>query len=186
MKNEYLNSIRQQFEYYKSIGEKSFAQLEEKTLFWQPNNECNSIAIIVNHLWGNMTSRWTEFLTSDGEKEWRNRDTEFNSVINSKDELTDKWDKGWACLFDALDTINEHNFETKVYIRNQEHSIVQAINRQLCHYAYHVGQIVYIGKVIKGREWKSLSIPKGKSKAYNQEKFSRGKHRGHFSDDLNH
>lgn len=184
MKKEYLSSIKKQFEYYKSVGEKTFDQLDEKDLFWQYNEESNSIAIIVNHLWGNMKSRWTDFLTSDGEKEWRNRDLEFESIINTKNDLIEKWNDGWKCLFYALDSVTEDNFETKIYIRNQEHSIIEAVNRQLAHYSYHIGQVVYIGRMIKGSEWKSLTIPKGKSKEFNKEKFSKGKHKGHFSDDL--
>jgi len=184
MKIEYLNSVRKQFEYYKSLGEKTIDQLNEKDLFWQYNEESNSIAITVNHLWGNMKSRWTDFLTTDGEKEWRNRDLEFESIIKSKVELISKWNDAWNCLFEALASINNENFDTKVYIRNQEHSIIEAINRQLAHYSYHIGQIVYIGKMIKGSEWKSLTIPKGKSTQFNQDKFSKGKHKGHFSDDI--
>ena len=184
MKIEYLNSVRKQFEYYKSLGERTFEQLNEKDLFWQYNEESNSIAITVNHLWGNMKSRWTNFLTTDGEKEWRNRDSEFESEIKSEVELISKWNDAWNCLFEALASINKENFDTKVYIRNQEHSIIEAINRQLAHYSYHIGQIVYIGKMIKGSEWKSLTIPKGRSTEFNQEKFSKGKHKGHFSDDI--
>ena len=122
MKNEYLNSIKKQFEYYKSVGEKTFDQLDEKDLFWKYNEESNSISIIVNHLWRNMKSSWTDFLTSDGEKEWRNRNLEFESVIKTKNDLIEKWNDGWNCLFVALESVNEDNFETKVYIRNQEHS----------------------------------------------------------------
>lgn len=184
MKIEYLNSIKKQFEYYKSVGEKTFDQLDEKDLFWQYNNESNSIAIIVNHLWGNMKSRWTDFLSSDGEKDWRNRDLEFESVIKTKNELLTKWKDGWKCLFDALESVNEENFDKKIYIRNQEHSIIEAVNRQLAHYSYHIGQIVYTGRMVKGKDWKSLTIPKGKSTEFNKEKFSKGRHKGHFSDDL--
>lgn len=184
MQTTYLNSIIKEFNYYKSLGERTFDQLAEKDLFWQYNKESNSIVIIVNHLSGNMKSRWTDFLTSDGEKIWRNRDMEFETVIKSKSELIEKWEEGWQCLFQALDSINDQNFKTKVYIRNQEHSMVEAINRQLAHYASHIGQIVYIGKIVKDKEWKSLTIAKGKSKEFNTEKFSKGKHTGHFSDDL--
>ena len=137
MEADYLNSVKKQFEYYKSVGEKTFDQLDEKDLFWQYNEESNSIAIVVNHLWGNMKSRLTDFLTSDGEKEWRNRNLEFESVIKTKDELLEKWNDG--CLFDALDSVTKENFETKIYIRNQEHSILEAINRQFTHYPYHIG-----------------------------------------------
>lgn len=131
-----------------------------------------------------MKSRWTNFLTSDGEKEWRNRDLELESVIHSREEFLEKWNQGWSFLFEALDTINVTNFNTPIYIRNQEHTIVEAINRQLAHYSYHIGQIVYIGRMIKSDDWKSLTIPKGKSSEFNHKKFSKGKHDGHFSDDL--
>lgn len=184
MKLEYLNSIKNQFEYYKSVGEKTFAQLDEKDFFWQFNEESNSIAIVVNHLSGNMKSRWTDFLTFDGEKEWRNRDLEFESVIKTREQLFSKWNDGWKCLFDALNSINIENFDTEIFIRNQSHSVLEAINRQFAHYSYHIGQITYIGRMIKGSEWKSLTIPKGNSLDFNKDKFSKGKHGGHFSDDL--
>ena len=184
MEENYLNSVLKQFEYYKFLGEKTFAQLDEQDLFWKFNEESNSISVTVNHLWGNMKSRWTDFLTTDGEKEWRNRDLEFESIINSKKEMLDKWEEGWACLFIALKSINEKNFNTEIFIRNQSHSIVDAINRQMMHYAYHIGQIVYVGRMVKGKDWKSLSIPKGKSKDFNNQKFSKGKHKGHFTDEL--
>lgn len=184
MKTSYLNSAKKEFEHYRSLGEKTFEQLQKKDLFWHYNDDSNSIAVIVNHLWGNMLSRWTDFLTTDGEKDWRNREQEFEDIIKSKEEMLRKWNEGWEVLFKALDSVNESNFETKVYIRNQEHSITEAVNRQIAHYAYHIGQIVFIGKMLKGNEWKSLSIPKGGSQAFNSEKFSRGKHSGHFSDDL--
>ena len=184
MENTYLQSAQKQFEYYKQLGDKTFAQLEEKDLFWQYTPQVNSIAVIVNHLWGNMKSRWTNFLTTDGEKEWRNRDSEFEDIIKTKSELLQKWDDGWQCLFDALDGINEDNFNTTIYIRNQAHYIMEAVNRQMCHYSYHVGQIVYIGTLVKSKDWQSLSVPKGKSKEFNTEKFSKGKHGGHFTDDF--
>ncbi len=185
MKTTYLNSVKKQFEYYKSVGERTFDQLDEKDFFWQFDRASNSIAIIVNHLWGNMKSRWTDFLTTDGEKAWRNRDLEFEPVIPTRAALFERWNEGWQCLFEALDSINEENFDTPIYIRNQEHSVVEAINRQLAHYAYHIGQIVYIARMIRGDAWKSLTIPKGKSREFNREKFARGRHKGHFSDDVN-
>lgn len=184
MEENYLNSVIKQFEYYKLLGEKTFNQLDEQDLFWKFNDESNSISVTVNHLWGNMKSRWTDFLTTDGEKEWRNRDLEFESIINSKKEMLDKWEEGWACLFIALKSINKKNFNTEIFIRNQSHSIIDAINRQMMHYAYHIGQIVYVGRMVKGKDWKSLSIPKGKSKDFNNQKFSKGKHKGHFTDEL--
>ena len=166
------------------LGHKTFDQLSEEELFWQFNAESNSIAIIVQHLWGNMLSRWTNFLTSDGEKEWRQRDMEFEAVIQNKKEMLTKWDEGWTCLFEALHSINAENFKTEVYIRNQGHTVVEAINRQLAHYSYHIGQMVYIGRMIKGNEWKSLSIPKGGSKKFNKEKFFQPKRKEHFTKDL--
>lgn len=184
MEQDYLRNCIQQMEYYKSLGEKTFDQMEEKDFFWQYNEESNSIAIIVNHLWGNMKSRWTDFLTSDGEKEWRKRDMEFEDVIRTKEELLIKWNAGWQCVFQALKSIDKDNFKTIIYIRNQAHTVTEAINRQLAHYAYHVGQLVYIGRMIRGNEWKSLSIPKGNSLDFNKKKFSKGRHGGHFTDDL--
>ncbi|GAB5401320.1 MAG: DUF1572 domain-containing protein [Aureisphaera sp.] len=184
MDENYLYSARKQFEYYKSLGERTFEQLNEEELLWQYNPESNSIAIMANHLWGNMLSRWTQFLSSDGEKTWRNRDLEFESVIQNREELMIKWNEGWQCLFNALDTISPADYDKKVLIRNQEHTIAEALNRQMMHYAYHIGQIVYVGRMIKAGEWNSLSIPKGSSQNFNKEKFSRGKHRGHFSDDI--
>ena len=183
MKENYLDSVRKQFEYYKLLGEKTFAQLSESDLFWQYNPESNSIAIIVKHLWGNMLSRWTEFLTTDGEKTWRDREREFEASIQTEAEMREKWKEGWACLFTALDSVNEENFDTTIYIRNQGHSIVEAINRQMAHYASHIGQIVYIGRMIRGADWQSLSIPKGQSSAYNAAKFSQPKHKAHFTDE---
>ena len=184
MTNNYLESINKQFQYYKQLGDKTFDQLTAEQLFWQPNEASNSIAIIVKHLWGNMLSRWTDFLTSDGEKEWRNRDGEFEADIKTAEALKEKWEAGWACLFQALDSINEENFDTIIYIRNMGHTIPEAINRQLAHYAYHIGQIVYIGRMLKDQEWTSLSIPKGESKSYNAKKFAKPKHKEHFTDEF--
>ena len=184
MIKDYLITAKRDFQYYKTLGEKTFSQLEEKDCFWQFDSESNSIAVIVNHLYGNMKSRWTDFLSSDGEKQWRKRDLEFKNQLKTKAEVLNRWEQGWDCVFKSLDSINEDNFNTKIYIRSQEHSVIQAINRQLTHYAYHVGQVVYIGRLIKGSKWKYLSIPKDKSDDFNQEKFSRGKHQGQFTDDL--
>lgn len=184
MYHTFLQSTTQQFEYYKILGEKTIDQLDDAQLFWQYNEASNSIAVMVNHLRGNMMSRWTDFLTTDGEKPWRERDLEFESVIKTREELMAKWNEGWACLFDALKAINEDNFNTTIYIRNQAHTITDAINRQLAHYAYHVGQIVYLGRMLKGDDWTSLSIPKGKSGDFNQGKFAQGLHGGHFTDGL--
>ncbi len=184
MNINYLQSAIKQFEYYKSLGDKTFSQLTDDQLFWQYNKESNSIAVIVNHLSGNMLSRWTDFLTSDGEKDWRNRDEEFESMVFDNKQLLENWNKGWTCLFNTLNSLSEKDFDRIIYIRNQGHSVVEAINRQLCHYAYHVGQIVFIGKMIANETWKSLSIPKGNSAQYNQEKFSKEKKQAHFTDEF--
>jgi len=180
----YLSSIEKLFKYYKSLGEKTFEQLTEAELHFQQHEMSNSIAVIVNHMQGNMKSRWTNFLTEDGEKEWRNRDVEFEDIIQSKQELIEKWEEGWTCLFEALSSVNENNFDKTIYIRNQGHSITEAINRQLSHYAYHVGQIVFAAKLLKGESWQSLSIPKGKSKAFNDNKFAQKKKDIHFTDEI--
>ena len=184
MTNSYLNSILKQFEYYKSLGEKTFDQLSEEQLFWKSDSEANSIAIIVKHIAGNMLSRWTNFLKEDGEKSWRNRDGEFENSFHTKDDVLNAWDQGWKCLFDALDQVNDDNLESIIYIRNHGHTVTEAINRQLSHYSYHVGQIVFIGRMLKKEDWVSLSVPKNQSKEYNKEKFAKEKRRTHFTDDL--
>jgi len=164
----YLNSAINRFEYYKTLGEKTFEQVGDDGLFWQYNEESNSIAMIVQHLAGNMLSRWTDFLNSDGEKESRNRDAEFETVIKSRAELLEKWNAGWACMLGALKSISSEDWGKTIYIRGEAHSIVDAINRQLAHVPYHVGQIVFIGKMVAGEKWRSLSIPKGQSESFNQ------------------
>jgi hypothetical protein len=183
MNEEYIINTIKLFEYYKSLGEKTFDQLKEDDLFWQFNDSSNSIAVIVKHLWGNMLSRWTDFLTTDGEKEWRKRDEEFENDIRTKEEFYTKWNEGWDCLFNSLKSLHSNDLNKIVYIRNQGHSVTDAINRQLAHYAAHIGQIMYIGKMIKNNEWQSLSIPKGNSKMYNKEKFSKEKHNEHFTEE---
>lgn len=183
MNVEYLESVIKQFEYYKMLGDKTFSQLEEEKLFWKYNEESNSIAVIVKHLWGNMLSRWSDFLTTDGEKEWRNRDSEFEEELKSKEELLNKWNSGWDCLFTTLKSLQPDDLDKIIYIRNQGHTVMEAINRQLAHYPYHIGQIVFIGKMAVNEEWTSLSIPKGKSNIYNSDKFSLPKSKAHFTDE---
>ncbi|MEL1244599.1 DUF1572 family protein [Flavobacterium sp. DGU11] len=178
----YLESTIKQFEYYKLLGEKTFAQLPDDKLFWQYNDDSNSIVIIVKHLSGNMLSRWTDFLTTDGEKEWRDRDGEFENDIATKEEMLQKWDNGWKVLLDTLKSLTEDDLSTIIYIRNQGHTVMEAINRQLAHYPYHIGQIVFIGKM-GAAHWNSLSIPKGNSKEFNAQKFSQPKHKQHFTDE---
>jgi hypothetical protein len=173
--DHYLICVIKQFEYYKSLGDKTFEQLTFDELKKEFAEDSNSIAIIVKHVVGNMISRWTYFLIEDGEKEWRHRDLEFEDTYKSKEELITNWNSGWICFFDALKPLNDSDLERIIYIRNQEHTVTEAINRQLAHYPYHIGQIVFLGKLIKGKSWKSLSIPKGGSKKYNKEKFNRAK-----------
>jgi Protein of unknown function (DUF1572) len=184
MTPDYLDSVKKQFAYYKMIGDKTFAQLSEEQLFWQYNEESNSIATIVKHLWGNMMSRWTDFLTSDGEKEGRNRDAEFENNIVSKQELLEYWEEGWACLMNALNSLKDSDLDKVIYIRNMGHTVLEAINRQLAHYPYHVGQIVFLGKMLCDNHWTSLSIPKGQSGEYNAGKFAKPKRKAHFTDEF--
>jgi len=169
--SKYLESVKQQFNYYKSLGDKAIAQLDPEMLFLQPNTASNSIAMIIQHMHGNMLSRWTDFLTSDGEKEWRRRDEEFEVMLASKEEVLEKWEEGWACLFNAIESINGNMLPHKILIRNEAHTVTEAINRQLAHYPYHVGQIVFYAKQLLANKFASLSIPKNKSAAFNAEKF---------------
>ena len=152
MESTFLQSAIKQFEYYKLLGEQTFAQLPEEALMWQYNTESNSIATIVKHLSGNMLSRWTDFLTSDGEKEWRNREDAFIETIQTKEELLDIWNKGWECFFDALNGLQADQLSQIIYIRNEGHTVIEAINRQLAHYPYHIGQIVFYAKILKNHE----------------------------------
>lgn len=175
MENSFLSSSIKRFKYYKSLGDKTFEQLNFEELQKEFAEDSNSITIIVKHLVGNMLSRWTNFLTEDGEKTWRNRDQEFIDTYTSKQEMLNSWETGWDCLFKALSSITENDLDKIVYIRNEEHTVSEAIIRQLAHYPYHIGQIVFLGKLIKGSQWTSLSIAKGKSDDFNAEKFNREK-----------
>ncbi|MBX2925979.1 MAG: DUF1572 family protein [Chitinophagaceae bacterium] len=163
----FLQSAVKRVKYYRQLAEDSFAQLKEDDLYYQPNPASNSIALIIQHMSGNMLSRWTDFLTTDGEKEWRNRDTEFQNQNMSPMQLMAFWNKGWDCFLNALESLRKGDLLKPIYIRREPLSVVDAINRQLAHYPYHVGQIIYIGKMLKGTDWKSLSIEKGKSDDYN-------------------
>ncbi|GEN77061.1 DUF1572 domain-containing protein [Chryseobacterium hagamense] len=155
------------FEYYKMLGDQAFAQLSEEDIFRQFNEDTNSIAVIVKHIAGNMLSRWTNFLTEDGEKSWRNRDEEFVNAFTTKAEVLEYWEQGWKCLFGALDQITEENLYATIYIRNEPHSVIDAVFRQLAHYPYHVGQMIYIAKMLKNNDWKTLSIARNKSGEFN-------------------
>lgn len=178
----YLESTIKQLEYYKMLGERAIAQIPDEKLFWQFNSDSNSVAIIVKHLSGNMLSRWTDFLTSDGEKEWRNRDAEFENHFRSRSDVLLAWEAGWNACLSSIRALNAADLDEIVYIRNQGHTVLEAVNRQLAHYTYHVGQIVFIAKMAASN-WQSLSIPKGASQSYNDNKFAQSKHREHFSDE---
>lgn len=160
------------FRYYKNLAERAMAQVADEDLLHAQDEECNSIAIIVKHIAGNMRSRWRDFLTTDGEKPDRNRDSEFEEPPKSRAELIRTWDEGWACLFQALAGLDDSHLSQKVLIRGEAHSVMQAINRQLCHYSYHVGQIVALAKQRRRGEWASLSVPRHKSAEFNRRVLS--------------
>ena len=156
----YLQTATRWFTYYKHLAEKTFEQLSDDDFYYTPNEESNSVAIIIQHMSGNMISRWTNFLTEDGEKEWRRRDDEFEVSGYTKAQLIDIWNKGWNCFFEAIESLQEGDLLKTIYIRKEPLTVIDAINRQLSHYPHHVGQIVYIGKILKGNNWKNLSIEK--------------------------
>ena len=157
---------------YKKLADKAIAQVNDDELFVTLDEESNSVAVIMKHMAGNMFSRWTNFLTSDGEKPDRNRDMEFVIESNTtKADVLDYWERGWACVFAALEPLTLEDFEKTVLIRGEPHTIVQAINRQLMHYSYHIGQIVYLAKHFRSTEWRSLSVPRNKSAEFNAGKF---------------
>jgi hypothetical protein len=180
----FLESAIKLFHYYKKLCEGAIAQLTDEEVLRKPNEASNSIALIVHHLSGNMLSRWTDFLTSDGEKPWRNREAEFDEAYANKQVMMEAWEKGWSCLFAALENVKPAELSRIIYVRNEGHSVLEAIQRQLAHYPHHVGQILYQAKVIKGDSFKSLSIPKGNSATFNKEKFEQEKSRKHFTDGL--
>ena len=181
MGKEFIENNTVLFKYYKSLGDNTFIQLKEPDFFWTPDSESNSIAIIIQHMAGNMLSRWTDFLTTDGEKDWRDREQEFNLYLKSKEECLLKWEEGWNCLFNALKTINNENYNQTIFIRSKGHSIMEAVLRQLSHYAYHVGQITFLGRQ-RANNWESLSIAKGESQQFNKQSFSKGQRQEHFTD----
>ncbi|CAN5309212.1 DUF1572 domain-containing protein [soil metagenome] len=183
IEQNFLESSIKLFRYYKSLGEKAIDQLTDEQVLQKPNDASNSIALIVHHLSGNMLSRFTDFLTTDGEKPWRNREAEFEEQYADKKAMMVAWVNGWKCLFDALETLKPDELTKLIYIRNEGQTVMEAIQRQLAHYPHHVGQIVYQAKVLKGSEFKSLSIPKGSSADFNNDKFSQEKKRKHFTDD---
>jgi len=164
----YLDDALSSFRAYKKLTDKAIAQLKDEEFFVTLDEEGNSVAVVMKHMAGNMLSRWTDFLISDGEKPDRNRDMEFMiEPHTSKDDVLAYWERGWKSVFDALEPLRPEDFEKKITIRGEEHTIVQAINRQLSHYAYHIGQIVFLAKHFRSAEWKSLSIPRNRSADFN-------------------
>lgn len=179
MDTTYLQSALRLFKYYKSLGDSAILRCDADKIHFKLNEESNSLALLVRHVSGNMMSRWTDFLTTDGEKPWRNRDSEFEDPDWDKEALIAQWEKGWATLFNAIDPLMEADLEKLVYIRNEGHTVMEAINRQIAHYAYHVGQIVFLAKAIT-TEWETLSIARKNSEDYNAGKFSKDKGKRHF------
>jgi hypothetical protein len=165
----FLDSAINRLLTYKALGEKTFDQLEEKDFHYSPNAESNSIAVIIRHLHGNMLSRWTNFLTEDGEKAGRDRDSEFAQPNVGKTQLLALWEEGWNCLLDSLRSLNDGDLLKTIYIRHEPLTAIDAINRQLAHYPHHIGQIVYIGKMIRNEKWQTLSIPRGGSGNFNRQ-----------------
>ena len=164
----FQNSVIKRFSDSKKLGDRTFEQLGDAEMHFQPEEESNSIAVIIQHMHGNMLSRWTNFLTEDGEKSWRNRDEEFEIKKFSKQELLKLWEEGWAVVFDTLSKLSAEDLGKTIYIRSEPHSVVDAINRQIAHYSYHVGQIVFLGKWIRSSQWQTLSIPKKGSAIFNK------------------
>jgi hypothetical protein len=167
--NEFIKSVVKRLTYYKGLGDKTLSQLTEDDLHFRPNAESNSIAIIIQHMAGNMLSRWTDFLNADGEKDWRTRDAEFEELHLTKQQLLDHWQKGWDCCLDTLNSLTEDDLLKTIYIRSEGLVAIDAINRQFAHYPYHVGQIIHLAKSIKNEHWQSLSIAKGQSEQYNRQ-----------------
>ena len=182
IEQNFLESSIKFFEYYKKLGEGAIAQLTDSEVLYQPNEASNSIALIVHHISGNMLSRFTDFLTTDGEKPWRNREQEFNESYRDKKTMMQAWENGWECLFKALKDLQPSDLSKIIYIRNEGQTVLEAIQRQLAHYPHHIGQILFQAKVLKGSAFKSLSIPKGNSESYNQSKFAKEKERTHPTD----
>jgi len=171
----FLDSAIKRSRYYKELGDRSFAQIGDADFHARPNGVSNSIAVIIGHVAGNMLSRWTHFLTEDGEKEWRRRDLEFEEPEIGRDGLIALWEKGWDCYLGALQALKEDDLLRTVHIRSEPLTVVDAINRQLAHYPYHVGQIVYLARMLRGEGWQSLSIPRGGSDQFNRQVGHPGK-----------
>jgi hypothetical protein len=169
----YLKDVVDQFRKLKGLGDKALAQVRDEDLFVALDPESNSLAILIQHMAGNLLSRWTDFLSSDGEKPNRDRDAEFVLVSTTRAELLDRWEEGWRCLFQAVAALSEEDLAMTVLIRAEPHSVIKAINRQLTHYAYHVGQMVFLAKHFASEHWQTLSVPRGGSAAFNAARLGR-------------
>jgi len=167
IKNYHSDAVKS-FRNYKKMAERAIEQVSDEEFFALIDAEANSIAVIVKHITGNALSRWTDFLTSDGEKDFRNRDIEFELIDDTRESLMEFWERGWLALFDNLEPLTVDDFSRTITIRGEPHTIVEAVNRQMTHYAYHIGQIVLLAKHFKSAEWKTLSVPKNKSAEFNQ------------------
>lgn len=159
----FLDSVKKRFRSYQVLGEKAMAQLSEPQLHQQPEENSNSIAVIVHHISGNLISRFTDFLSADGEKPWRQRDLEFEETDWNRAQLMETWKKGWDCLFSALDALKQADLVKTIQIRSESLNVTDAIHRQLAHHAYHIGQIVYLAKWMQGKNWQNLSVPRKKN-----------------------
>jgi len=164
----YLDDAIRSFRSYKRLAERALEQVSDDEFFFQIDEESNSLALIVKHIAGNQRSRWRDFLTSDGEKPDRHRDTEFELIDDTRESLKAFWETGWTTLFDALESLTPEDLEKTVTIRGEPHTVVEAINRQLTHYPYHIGQIVFLAKHLRASGWKTLSVPRNRSAEFNK------------------
>ena len=165
---DYLADSIQSFRNYKKLADRAIEQVGDEDFFAVIDRESNSIAVIIKHIAGNLHSRWTDFLTTDGEKPERDRDSEFELVNDNRESLMAFWETGWKILFNALEPLSEDDFSKTITIRGEPHSVIEAINRQLTHYSYHVGQIVFLAKHLRSTNWKTLSVPRNRSAEYNR------------------
>ncbi len=179
-----ITSSIKHLKHYKHLADKSISQVSAEDIFHRLHNDDNSIAMIIQHMSGNMKSRWTNIFTEDGEKEWRNRDAEFEEIIKTRDEVLNEWESGWKILFETLESLTDSDLIRSIYIRNEGITVADAIIRQLCHYSYHIGQIVYKCKQCSNGEWKTLSIAQNHSVRYNFKKFEQIKAEKDYLDSL--
>lgn len=181
---QFLSDIKKQYSYYRALAEQAINQISEQEFFYQQHEGVNSVAIIVKHISGNLLSRFKDFRSSDGEKSWRNRDNEFVKTADKKVDYMDAWHKAWTVLIEALDELNEANIMETIYIRKQGHTIPTALIRSLSHTSHHIGQILYQAKILKGKQWISLSIPKGQSQQFNESMNKEDLEGEHYTDHL--